>query len=187
MRPFLDLEYFFYKAYTFFADGFGFLFGGFGLSERTLFWLTVISFILSAIFLAGICYNVFYLVRSRKKQIKEFVKTVMEAPPEERVSRWAKIKKHLESESPSDWRQAILEADALMDEIIKKIGYKGETFGERLSHIHPAQFKSLDEVWRAHKIRNRIAHEGTKFDLTKEEAEQVLGLYEKALTELEFI
>ena len=36
-------------------------------------------------------------------------------------------------------------------------------------------------------MRNRIAHEAAGFKLDKEEAERVIGLFEKGLKELEYI
>lgn len=185
--PNLNLEYLFYKIYSFFTEGYDFIFGGAVGSGNILYWLKVFSALFCLLAAAGIIYGIVKLIKVQKKQITEFAKVIIEAPHEERRSKWEKIKKYAESDNISDWRMAILEADNLLDDIIKKIGYAGETFGERLSNINPSQFKSLDEVWHAHKIRNRIAHEGARFELTKDKTDYILGLYEKALIELEYI
>jgi hypothetical protein len=185
--PYLNLEYFYYKIYEFFAGSYNFIVANKSGFLSALYWVKIFAFSLSAFFVLGIVYSFLKLLKLRKKQIAEFAKSVIESPPEERSSRWDKIKKYMESNNPLDWKWAVLEADNLLEDIIKKIGYKGETFGERLAKIKPAQFKNLDNVWQAHKVRNRIAHESADFKLTKEEAERVLGLYEKALEELEYI
>ncbi|MBU1178806.1 hypothetical protein KKB69_00480 [Patescibacteria group bacterium] len=185
--PNLNLEYIFYKIYSFFAEGYNFVFGGATGSGNVIYWVKVFSALFCFLAALGIIYSFIKLVKVKKKQIAEFAKIIIEAPHEERRSKWEKIKKYAESDSSSDWRMAILEADSLLDDIIKKIGYPGETFGERLANINPSQFKSLDEVWHAHKMRNRIAHEGARFELTKDETGYILGLYEKALVEFEYI
>jgi len=184
---YLNLDYFFYKIYSFFATIFNFIMGREDSFLGFLSQLKVVAIVFSVLFLLGIIYNYVVLFKFKKKQLVEFAKTIIEEMPDERVTRWDKIKKYLDSESSSDWHRAVLEADSLMDDIIKKIGYKGETFGERLTQIKPAQFGSLQEIWEAHKIRNRIAHEGEKFELTKSEAERALDFYEKALKELEYL
>jgi len=82
---------------------------------------------------------------------------------------------------------AVLEADNILDEIIKKIGIPGENLGERLRNIEPSDFKNLRVAWEAHKTRNRVAHGGDLFDLTKEEAEETIKLYEKVFKEFKFL
>ena len=60
---------------------------------------------------------------------------------------------------------------------------RGENLGERLKSVGKDRFKSLDDAWEAHLVRNKIAHEGLKFDITKREAQRVIYLYEKVFRE----
>ncbi|MBI5045978.1 MAG: hypothetical protein HZC14_03205 [Candidatus Niyogibacteria bacterium] len=150
--------------------------------------LKIVALILSAIFISGIIYasrKAFALMQ--KKNIATFFDVWSELPVEKRASRWANVKKRLDSDNVSDWKFAILEADGILDDIMKKIGYRGETLGERLMRIEPSDFDSLQEVWAAHKVRNRIAHEAATYQISKTEAEQVIAYYEKGLKELEYI
>jgi hypothetical protein len=103
-----------------------------------------------------------------------------------RNERWEKLLKYLESENPSEWKLAIIEADNLLDEMVAKMGYGGENLGERLKVIEPSDFLTLQDAWEAHKVRNRIAHESS-YQLTKREAKKVIGLYEKVFREFHFI
>ncbi|MFH1979041.1 MAG: hypothetical protein ABII97_01485 [Patescibacteria group bacterium] len=183
---YLNLEYFYYKIFVFLSEGRNIITEGIFEGEIPS-WLVFFASFLSLLFAVGIVYNIWKIFKIRKKQIGEYVRIITEDKPEDRITKWDLIKKRLDSENPSDWKQAILEADSLVDDIIKKIGYRGETFGERLSNITLAQFKCLNKVWEAHKIRNRIAHEGTNFQLNKLQAERVIGMYEEALIEMEYI
>ena len=45
---------------------------------------------------------------------------------------WLEIKDKLKSKEESDCKLAIIEADSLLDEVLKRIGYKGESLDDRL-------------------------------------------------------
>ena len=50
-------------------------------------------------------------------------------------SRLDDIQAHVASENPNDWKLAIIEADIILDGILKDRGYAGATLGERLRSI----------------------------------------------------
>ena len=52
----------------------------------------------------------------------------------------------------------IIDADKLLDEVLKQRKYKGKTMGERLVSAQRS-IKSNDDVWFAHKLRNQLVHE----------------------------
>lgn len=101
--------------------------------------------------------------------------------------RWERIITHMESESPGEWRVAVLEADILLEELLEVIGYHGETIGERLKQVEKSDFTTLDQAWEAHKIRNQIAHEGSDYHLTAREAQRVIELYRKVFEEFHYV
>ncbi len=91
---------------------------------------------------------------------------------------------HIGSDNPSDWKLAIIEADIILDELLKESGYGGTSLGERLRSISPAQLESLDDAWQAHKIRNQIAHGGADFVLTQKLAQDTIKQYRRVFFEL---
>lgn len=101
--------------------------------------------------------------------------------------KWAKVREHITSENPGDWRLAILEADIILDEMLDKMGYHGETIGEKLKMVEPSDFTSINSAWEAHKIRNSIAHEGSDFLISHREAERVIALFKEVFEEFKFI
>ncbi len=101
--------------------------------------------------------------------------------------RWKKITTYSQSDNPSDWRLAILEADIILDEILDINGYHGETVGDRLKAIEKADMPSLDMAWEAHKIRNAIAHQGESFVLTPREARRVIDLYKQVFRDFKVL
>lgn len=101
--------------------------------------------------------------------------------------RWKTITEHIESENQNDWKQAIMEADIILGEILEKMGYQGDGIGEKLRRVEKADFQTLGEAWEAHKIRNIIAHEGASYELNKYEARRVIGLYKQVFEEFFYI
>lgn len=57
---------------------------------------------------------------------------------------------------PDSYRQ-VLEADAIVGNVLIELGF-GETFGEALKQ-KSEQIPNLEAVWKAHKLRNTLAHE----------------------------
>lgn len=101
--------------------------------------------------------------------------------------RWQKIQSHIHSLNQSDWRLAILECDIILDEMLTKMSYHGETLGDKLKAVERSDFLTIDKAWEAHNVRNAIAHEGSNFQITDREAQRVVGLYEEVFKEFHYI
>jgi len=100
-----------------------------------------------------------------------------------RSGRLQDIYMHADSDNPNDWKLAIIEADIMLDSILKQRGYPGTSLGERLKNISSSQLASLQDAWEAHKIRNRIAHDGADFVLTRRIAQETIMRYQRVFQE----
>jgi len=100
-------------------------------------------------------------------------------------NKWTEIEQAIKLAGPSNFKTGILEADKLVDYILKGKKVKGETFGERLKNAKPefSSYSDYNNLWFAHKVRNNIAHE-TTHDLNSAEAKRAIEYYKKALKEL---
>lgn len=98
--------------------------------------------------------------------------------------KFAIIQGYMSSQSEALWRIGILEADNLLLEVLTEKGYQGDGVGEKLK---AASFKTIDLAWDAHKIRNRVAHEGSDFELTEREAKRAFMLFESVFRDLKVI
>lgn len=96
-------------------------------------------------------------------------------------SRWLAIMQNFGASSQS-WQFAIISADKLLDTALRERGVRGETMGERLKGAKGI-VGNIDAVWRAHKLRNRIAHEDS-VTVTKRQASEALKIFKRALTDL---
>lgn len=95
-------------------------------------------------------------------------------------AKWQELQKLCASKAT--WPQAILEADKLLDEALKRRKFKGKTMGERLVSAQ-RELSSNDTVWFGHKLRNKLVHED--YNLTrKNEVKAALLGYWQALKDL---
>ena len=93
------------------------------------------------------------------------------------VKRWHAIKEAAEGDDPRAWRTAIADADSMLDEILGKIGYEGNTIDERLANIPTSiQFPALEDAWRAHQVHQFLT-EDSNYPLTHEVAERTIEIY----------
>ena len=93
--------------------------------------------------------------------------------------KWQEIMSLLNSPNQNDWKQAIINADNLLERVLLEQGFEGESLGEKLKN---ADFETLPNAWSAHKIRNRIAHEAD-FVLTQRQAKGTIQNYSKVFSE----
>ena len=106
--------------------------------------------------------------------------------PEENT-RWKHVELLMKSHNPSDWKQAIIEADVMLEDMLDKVGYPGVSIGDKLKNIEESDFETLDKAWEAHKVRNRIAHDGSGYKFPYDEAARVIGLYHDVFKEFYWV
>jgi hypothetical protein len=84
--------------------------------------------------------------------------------------------------TPEGMVLAVVDADKLLDEALKRHHYKGKTMGERLVAAQRT-ISDNDAVWYAHKLRNRLVHE-PNVRLKKREAQAALAGFKQGLRDL---
>ncbi|MSU74752.1 hypothetical protein EXS57_03175 [Candidatus Kaiserbacteria bacterium] len=150
-------------------------------------WIVFIGYALSVIGLFIIIYCTVRLFELRKRE-EEFYRTLI--VPEGKGDmhpRWEHIQSLLEGNTPSEWREAIIEADIMLDDVLGKRGYVGNGVGEKLKSAQKESFGTLQNAWEAHKVRNLIAHQGSAFDLSETVAGRTIAHYEAVFRELKVI
>jgi hypothetical protein len=77
---------------------------------------------------------------------------------------------------------AVIDADKLVDDALKKKHFRGKTMGERLVAAQRT-LSDNDAVWYAHKLRNRLVHE-QNVRLRKRDVQKALAGFRQALRDL---
>ena len=97
-------------------------------------------------------------------------------------SKFLAIENKLSADNAATYITTIIEADKLLDKAMIEVGVVGKTMGDRLKRIG-SRFSNLNAVWRAHKLRNAIAHE-SDIEVTFKQASNALQIYKQALKDL---
>lgn len=157
---------------------------------KLLSWVKLLIVIISLV----LVYFVFYLYRGIVKIRKEEHDKLYPGPLVETnvVSNntnplWEKILVDASSLNENDWRQAIMEADIMLGDLLDAMGLPGDTIGEKLKTVEKSDFLTVDLAWEAHKFRNNIAHEGSNFLINEREVKRVIDLYRQVFEEFHVI
>jgi len=153
-----------------------------------IFILKIVIFLLTFIFLSLSIYLLLKTDWLARIFLIDFIEFLKFRPYERpRASKkWKKIMGRLEQGTESEAKLAIIEADDLLNEILKRMGYEGETLGEKLKKVKKTILPNLDEVLKVHKIKSDIVYD-PGFRLTLEQAKNFLEIYQRALSSLEAI
>lgn len=100
--------------------------------------------------------------------------------------RWQSMLKKFALGTPESMRIAIIEADALVDTTLKGMDIEGDHLADRLSNLETEDIKSMNRVWRAHRLRNDLVHT-PGFILSPDDAKTALSDYEAFLKEIKVL
>ena len=75
------------------------------------------------------------------------------------IDRWYGIREKISKTDEASIKQAVIEADKLMDYCMKVAGFEGEKFADRLRNTKTRFPKKIySNIWQAHILRNEIVH-----------------------------
>ncbi len=94
--------------------------------------------------------------------------------------KWMKLQQLLPNKDT--WPLAIIDADKLLDDALKKRRFKGKSTGERLVAAQHS-LTDNDGVWFGHKLRNKLVHE-QDIKLKKNDVKNALTGIRQALKDL---
>ncbi len=136
------------------------------MSKRYRDQTTLLEIIFTSVFKA-----LWFLITLPFKGIKN-KKRLSSDDKAEIFSRRQEIESLLNSENELELKHAVMEADKLVDYVLKLKGYNGQTFADRLrSAENYIDRDTYQSIWAGHKVRNILAHEHqngiSKNELTK--------------------
>lgn len=114
--------------------------------------------------------------------MKLFMRRSRKLKPEHFTDRWRDLQKHCATRKT--WPHAIIAADDLLCEALKKRRFKGKTTGERLVAAQH-EFSDNETVWFGHKLRKKVAEEPVDVrTLKKKDIVIALAGFREALRDL---
>ena len=189
---FINLEYFFRLLYGSRAEvtvgetpgipQFAFVDSFFSWFAHSWGILGVVSFLFTLIAFGVLVYATVRMRQIHHQEEHEKYSTLAPEVAEKQKdhARWTHVRTLIESAQESDWRQAIIEADIMLEEVLRQAGYDGANVGDQLK---VARFVAIDDAWEAHKVRNDVAHRGSAFKLDNNVAYRTIQRYERVFKE----
>ncbi|MCF7831266.1 MAG: hypothetical protein K9M36_00030 [Candidatus Pacebacteria bacterium] len=179
---FLNIEYLFDQILRFFESIFSLSFGS---QIGTIFIIMlVIGGIMGIIGLISLIYVSVKLSELKEEHEEKIRRYIFNAHTKEKAGRpsdnprWRQVMIYMQSARAEDWKLAIIEADAMLEDLTTDLGFHGVSLGEKLKNVDPGDFPLLQQAWDAHKVRNAIAHQGMTYELSHALAYQTIKIYE---------
>lgn len=113
----------------------------------------------------------FVVLRKDKKRVK----------PDMFQERWQELQRLCANKST--WALAVVNADKLLDEALKKCKFKGKSTGERLVEAQK-KLSDNDGVWFAHNLAKKILLEDMQIRLKEGDVKKSLVGFRQALRDL---
>ena len=90
--------------------------------------------------------------------------------------RWEAIAGKINLRSAESMKVAVIEADKMADDILKRLGLKGQHMADRLSQMDQDDYRTPKRLWNAHRFRNNLVH-SPDFAFAPEKIQKVIEDY----------
>ncbi|MGM0439333.1 MAG: hypothetical protein ACQEP3_02795 [Patescibacteria group bacterium] len=134
---------------------------------------------------------IYFIVRTNlleEKYLKDIAEFTQKSPYQNvRIPKnWKKIRKQSEDEDESTRKLAIMEADDMVAGILNGMGYKGEDLEESLEEVSKEIIPNKQDLLQAHKTRRDLIYD-PNYDLSIEDAREIINIYEETLEDLQLL
>jgi len=157
-----------------------------GLQEA-LFWPRIALGGIGIFFVLAI---IFLLIRSNWLSFVMFDVSTFAAFPGVRLRRtgrnWQAILARLDSANEAEYKLAIMEADTMLADVLKRASITGENIEVQLDNVPSTIIPNIAVLKDAHNVRNTIVV-NPDFALSQQEARQTLEIYETAFRDFGWI
>lgn len=99
---------------------------------------------------------------------------------------WLKIIARLDTFLESEYKVAVVEADDMLDNGLKKLGYAGKDLDERLNKMSPTILSNIEDLREAHKTRGLLVTD-PNFRVDLDRTQKILDTYKQALQKLQIL
>lgn len=144
-------------------------------------------FIIISAFLAGVIIYTRYKTRwarvGRIQALSEFFQTTAYETTQF-VKRWEGVKKRLEKKWESEAKLAIIEADEMLEEVLKRCAYTGKDTEDRLKKVPAEVLPAKEELKKARALCADVIHD-PDYKLSLDKARWVIETYEQAFLSLD--
>ena len=155
--------------------------------QENLFWVRLVFGGTGIFFIFAI---IFFLIKSNWINFTAFDVATFARFPGMRLRttgrRWQAILARLESANEAEYKLAILEADTMLADILKRASIAGENMEAQLDNVPPTIIPNISILKDAHNLRNTIVS-NPDYRLSQQEARKTLEIYETVFREFGWI
>lgn len=146
----------------------------------------IIFIIVSIVLFAGIIYLLVKTTWMRYRYFEEYTEFFASRPFGTKVKfrKMDSIQKKLDSGKEESYKLAVIEAEDYLKEVLQKMGYEGDLLSDILERVDSKVLPSANKVKDVQKIRNDIVY-NPDYYISKDQAVNIVKIYEQALNELE--
>lgn len=110
--------------------------------------------------------------RGPKKRIRK---------PQKFITKWKELQGLCREKT--NWKDALIQADKLLDKALKKRRFKGKSMGERLANAQRF-ITDNDDIWDAHNLVKKLLNAPDKVRLKESDVKEALISFREALKDL---
>jgi len=151
-----------------------------------LYWFKIISLISIPFLLWGIIHYARKLKIFPKKieQIKAWfgLNEIFETPSKSK-KQWQAIEELLLENYSSSWKLAVVKADALIENLLKQLGFKGNNLEELINSLKLRGYQNLNLLEGAHTVSKEILA-NRDYSISQKEAQSIVEIYKKFWQEI---
>ena len=155
--------------------------------QEGLFWLRLVLGGIGIFFIFAI---IFLLIKSNWINFTAFDASVFFTFPGIRLRRtgrrWKEVLARLESANEAEYKLAVLEADTMLVDILKRANITGENIEVQLDNVPSNIIPNITALKNAHNLRNTIVAD-PDYRLSQQEARQTLEIYENVFRDFGWI
>ncbi|RJQ13836.1 hypothetical protein C4553_02205 [Candidatus Parcubacteria bacterium] len=148
-------------------------------------FLRITAIVLSVIFFFGI-----FIVESKFKKLKIAMEGKIDEeglpskmPPKGAFQKgWDEIEKLVQFKREADYKQAVVKADALLEDVIKRMGLPNLEVALNQNKLTENHLTNINDIKLAHNVKSKITS-SPNFHLTQEEAKNWVEVYRTAFVE----
>ncbi len=154
------------------------------------FWqITRIIFVGVSVFFVGLLLYLVSVNDYLTVRFKEGYSELLKSKPYSTIKLeedWSEVEKQAKSESESERKMAVIQADDMIDNVLAQMGYEDDGLLEKLEGLNKEIIHNIEELRKAHKERRDIVYDPNK-SLSKEEAAKLISVYEETFKDLQII
>jgi hypothetical protein len=154
--------------------------------EGIFLYIKILFIVISLLLIAAIIYFLFINSWLKRFILEDLTETITTRPygAKRTFKHWNRIQKRMGAKTEDEYRLAIIEADNLLDDVLTKMGYEGDSILDKLNQISETVLPNVKQVLEAHQLRNNIVHD-PDYKISPESISKAMDIYEKALHDLE--